>query len=425
MNRDEKLLNLSKSVFSLARDGIIVNLRFLDVALSKLTEKAVKGYTVPVCDLKNIFYDPEVLLKQYKLENAYVMRLYLHILFHCIFNHAYFASDKERKYWDLACDIATENIILGLNIKTLALNDDVGRKNEIKILNKNSVKLTAEKIYSYFLTNGISFEGEKRLKELFTFDDHRVFYESRDEKQAEEFLKLSERIKADIGSFTKKTGASMALSDNLEEVTKERYNYEDILKHFTVMGEDLGVNDDEFDYIYYTFGLKNYGNMPLIEPLEYKDVKKVKEFVIAIDTSASTKGSTVRTFLNKTYNILKSTESFFTKVNIHIIECDNEIREDIKISSDADFEEFLKNGKLTGFGGTDFRPVFSYVDALIENGEFENLKGLIYFTDGFGIYPEHNMKYDTMFVFLNEDEKRFVPPWAIKVILDGDELNDN
>ena len=28
-----------------------------------------------------------------------------------------------------------------------------------------------------------------------------------------------------------------------------------------VMGETVQVNDDEFDYIYYTYGLQTYGNL--------------------------------------------------------------------------------------------------------------------------------------------------------------------
>ena len=68
--------------------------------------------------------------------------------------------------------------------------------------------------------------------------------------------------------------------------------------------------------------------------------------------------------------------------------------------------------------------MFNYVDELILNGEFDNLKGLIYFTDGYGIYPEKMPGYDVMFAFLNEDSERIsVPGWAIKVILE-DELNE-
>ena len=79
--------------------------------------------------------------------------------------------------------------------------------------------------------------------------------------------------------------------------------------------------------------------------------------------------------------------------------------------------------KIHGLGGTDFRPVFEYVDKLIENREFTNLKGLIYFTDGFGTFPAKKPKYESAFVFLEQEDNNFnVPPWAIKLILKKDEI---
>ena len=58
-----------------------------------------------------------------------------------------------------------------------------------------------------------------------------------------------------------------------------------------------------------------------------------------------------------------------------------------------------------------------------ENGEFTHLKGLIYFTDGFGTYPETPPPYETAFVFVEEDGKmRTVPPWAMKVVIDQDQI---
>ena len=62
--------------------------------------------------------------------------------------------------------------------------------------------------------------------------------------------------------------------------------------------------------------------------------------------------------------------------------------------------------------------MFDYVDRLLAQGEFDNLKGLIYFTDGYGIYPERMPGYDVIFAFLEEDEmRRDVPPWSMKVII--------
>ena len=163
--------------------------------------------------------------------------------------------------------------------------------------------------------------------------------------------------------------------------------------------------------------------MPLIEPLEYKEVKRIKEFVIAIDTSGSVIGEEVQMFLQKTYNILMQEDSYFSRVNIHIIQCDAEIQEDVVIRNRDEFEGYLKSMKILGLGGTDFRPVFRYVDQLIEEKRFRNLKGLIYFTDGYGTFPEHKPPYTAAFVFVEEGyERPEAPPWAIKLELQHEDI---
>lgn len=189
------------------------------------------------------------------------------------------------------------------------------------------------------------------------------------------------------------------------------------------MGETMKINNDEFDYIFYTYGLQLYEKMPLIEPLEYKEIKAIKEFVIAIDTSGSTSGDLVQSFVQKTYNILKSTESFFTKINLHIIQCDADIQEDKKITCQEDFDEYLKTMTIHGLGGTDFRPVFEYVETLCRKKEFQNLKGLIYFTDGYGDFPAKKPDYETAFVFVEDGYNNpNVPAWAIKIVLWREEI---
>ena len=210
---------------------------------------------------------------------------------------------------------------------------------------------------------------------------------------------------------------------NLREVNRERYDYTAFLKKFAVMGEAMRVNDDEFDYIYYTYGLKLYKKLPLIEPLEYKEIKAVKEFVVAIDTSGSTSGELVQRFVQKTYNILKQEESFFTKINLHIIQCDAAIQEDEKITSQEEFDNYLKTMQIRGLGGTDFRPVFSYVDRLIKEKEFTNLKGMIYFTDGWGTFPARQPDYQAAVVYVGEDYNNpQVPVWAIRLVLRPEEI---
>ena len=109
------------------------------------------------------------------------------------------------------------------------------------------------------------------------------------------------------------------------------------------------------------------------------------------------------------------------KVNIHIIQCDDQVQTDQKITCEEELKEYMDKLELKGEGGTDFRPAFSYVDELVRQHTFEHLRGMIYFTDGRGIYPAKRPVYETAFVFMEEDyEDVDVPPWAIKIILEED-----
>jgi len=239
---------------------------------------------------------------------------------------------------------------------------------------------------------------------------------------------IAEQMQTDLETFNKQRGDEAGgMMQNLRAVNREKYDYTAFLKKFAVMGEAMRINDDEFDYVFYSYGMQLFPEkrMPLIEPLEYKDVKRIREFVIAIDTSGSVMGEQVQAFLQKTYNILQSTESFFSRINIHIIQCDEDIQEDIKITSREEFDHYLQTMAIKGLGGTDFRPVFQRVDEMIRGGEFANLKGLIYFTDGYGLFPERMPAYKTAFVFVEDGcEIPEVPVWAMKLVLTRKEVEE-
>lgn len=428
MGDKERISDYAKKIIKLAQDTIIVRFRFFDSALTNLSPEESFGLCGFATDGAKLYYDPVTLLREYLKEPNVAVRVYLHVLLHCIFLHRNRPDKVNEEYWNLATDIAVENTIMELEIPSASLSRDDEALSMIAQLKKNVTEITAEKLYREFMVHGISDERCDNLKRLFTVDFHDNWRKQEAPEEyvvtEEQWKEIARRIKTDLGSFSKGQTGSEELINSIDEATKEKYDYRRILERFMVLGEELTVNDDEFDYIYYMYGLGEYGNMPLIEPLEYKEINKVKDFVIAIDTSASCRGETVKRFVQKTYEILKGTENFFRQINIHIVQCDNSIQSDTKICNDADFREFIEHGKISGFGSTDFRPVFEYVDRLEEDGEFTNLKGLIYFTDGYGIYPELMPSYDVIFAFLNEDKNRQpVPGWAVKVILE-DELDE-
>ncbi len=425
-DRQFQIRSLAGEVMRLAHDGILINMRFLDVALSKLKTVCREQTGAHLFDGSTLYYDPAHLLLQYQTAPHYAARLYLHTLLHCIFYHGRTMDKMNRVYWDLATDIAVEHTIVDMGLHLTELPSDDLLQNRLALLRKQAGGLTAEKLYRHFRIEEPSEKAVQEWHRLCHYDEH-IYWDRQEELELSqaEWRRISERIKADLKSFSRDRNNAESIEQNLKEATRERYDYTDFLRKFMVMGETVQVNDDEFDYIYYTYGLQTYGNLPLVEPLEYKDSNKIRDFVIALDTSASCRGEIVQAFLQKTYNILQNGENFFTKINVHILQCDSEVRQDTKITGREAFDDFLAHGKLTGFGSTDFRPVFDYVEKLREKQEFDNLKGLLYFTDGYGIYPERMPDYDVAFVFLHEDENApRVPPWAIRIVLDEEALEE-
>ncbi|SCZ79691.1 vWA domain-containing protein [Acidaminobacter hydrogenoformans] len=473
---------LSAEIMKLTRDSLMVSLRFMDMALCQLVPMPFEMEGI-ASDGAHFYYNTGYVLNTYMKDQETLSRDYLHSVLHWVFNHPFVGSGIERERWNLACDITVENLMLELGVHKKPDPNEADKLRHLDALKKELKTMTAEVIYRHLSDQALERDELAVLRRLFHRDQHQTWYlespkdqdsqdhseddldENRhrerhkdqapgendtrpepaqnDDRQSSEleqpkkmpmprtsesdhqeaydnWKKISDRIKMDIESFSKAWGDQpSSLTHNLNALHRETYDYNAFLRRFAVLGEEMQVNEDEYDYIYYTYGLKLYEKVPLIEPLEYKETRRVREFVIAIDTSGSCSGSVVQAFLNKTYNLLKQSESFFSKINLHIIQCDDRLQKDSKITSQVEFDQFLKDLELLGEGGTDFRPVFRYVDELIEAGEFENLKGLIYFTDGFGTYPKRRPVYDTAFVFLGDEitSQVDVPPWAIKLVL--------
>lgn len=444
--RQQKTEKIAAQILQTSKNKLLVNMRFMDMALNQF-RVFPHPETTPftASDGKVCIYDPEHILKAYMLDENLPTRNFLHTVLHCVFKHFFVNTLVNQRVWDLACDIAVESTINDLELNYLNISKAKEQVQFFDLFRKKIQTITAEKIYSYFLDEKLSDDRVEKLSRLFKGDDHVLWYLTEEQKKSaglygaaresrilpvdkfvilENWMVIALRMQTELETFAKQCGTGAGLlTQNLKEVTRERYDYTEFLKKFAVRGEIMKLDPDEFDYNFYTYGLQLYENMPLIEPLEYKEIKRIRDFVVAIDTSGSTSGELVQTFVQKTYNILKSTESFFTRINLRIVQCDTVIQEDVKITNQKEFDEYLKTMKIHGLGGTDFRPVFEYVNRLVDTGEFDNLKGLVYFTDGCGHFPQTKPPYDTAFVFIDNSYNNYdVPPWAMKLVLQRDEI---
>lgn len=460
---------LAKEVLEMAREQLLVNLRFLDLAVNALRPVAAEDEDWPEdpsvpdggtiapkdwimdTDGLRLLYHPLRLLALYRSEPAAVARKHLHTLLHCLYRHM-FNNILDNDLWELACDMSIHAQLREMKLPLFASSLDPQRDRVIERFRADGLRsISAEHIHRYLRDHPQDGEILQIWQMLFQEDSHLAWYQppttagekdgesnqpgdgpegmssSMRAKAAQLWQDVSERMQLEMETLGQQMGhVPGAMLQSIRNLNRERYDYGEFLRRFAAPCEVMKLSEDEFDYIYYSYGLQHYGSIPLIEPLEYREDRCIHDFVIAIDTSGSTFTTLVRSFLQKTYNIIKQQQYFQHRFNLHIIQCDARVQHDALITCDEDLEHYIRDLKVRGGGGTDFRPVFRHVEQLREEGKLPDLRGLIYFTDGYGTYPETRTSYQTAFVFLEGDsyDDRRVPPWASKVILSNNELTN-
>ena len=428
----EELARVCGEILKNARNELYLSMHFLDLAFSSLYFAADPGMNGMGTDGTVLFFQPQALAGLYRKSRVYVNRIYLHTIFHCLFCHLWNRKKRAEDYWNLACDIAVESMIDEIHRPCIYVHVSPARKSLYGKLRERLSVLNAEGIYEELQNMNLSEAEYRNLAGIFYRDNHSRWEEEKkkprpdkNRNKKEDWDDNREKMQTEMEIFSKEASDDQKnLLEQISAENRERYDYREFLRKFSVLKETVQVDPDSFDYVFYNYGMELYGNMPLIEPLETKEIKRIEDFVIVIDTSMSCSGGLVKKFLEETYSVLSQSESFFKKVNIHILQCDDRIRQDVKIENEGQLRAYMDHLELRGMGGTDFRPAFLYVDQMIRERKFDKLKGLLYFTDGYGTFPVKMPPYDTAFVFMKDNYTDVdVPPWAIKIILDEEQLS--
>lgn len=385
---------LGKKILQNCRNELYLDFPYLDGAFAGLEYEADSSITSIRTDGEKIYFNPFFLLKKYAEDPETVRHGYLHMLLHCLYLHIFMKPDKDISQWDRDCDSFVENLI-----------DKAMQEKECYSLKKRWLDDTE-----------VADPG---------FDDHNLWQRTaeqasggrRTKEKWERILTYTSRNKT--GTRSRAGTQTRNRQEEMDEIYRSKYDYRKFLKQFCRLREEVELDTESFDYIFYHFGMEHYGNLPLIEPLEYKEVNRLEELVIAIDTSGSCSKETVQRFLGETYSILSEKENFFRRMKVYIVQCDCFIQKVDVIHSEEEWKEYSRAVTIQGRGGTDFRPVFELIHQEKERRELKSLRALIYFTDGDGIYPRKKPDYETAFVFLNRTDKmKLVPAWA-KCLITG------
>jgi len=475
----KRVVDIAEKVVKAVKANVYISSKFLHLAISSYKAVLVDDRIAETiaADGKNIYYNPFWIIDKYHKSVSFLNRTFVHIIFHGVFKHFLKASTKLNKLaWDVSCDICVEKIVDDLKMSDFSVSNQSERFVVYEDFLTKIPILSAEHIYSIL----INYDEQElvRLKQLFIKDDHSLWYysspketvvrdssdESEDSKPDSSESKSTSSNKdesndqantssnsnfqinsnsrldefwSNVGSvlltemelFGLGSGIGKEVGDLLRMLKielHEKYDLKSFLRKFMSYKEVMKEDMDQFDYIYYSLGFKLFKNMPLIEYLEYKEEKVIDKLVIAIDTSGSTMGEPVKRFLEIAYVIVQEHSYKGNRMELHIIQADATVQDHVIIKDQGDFKKYMDNFALKGGGGTDFRPVFTYVDKKIENNELAGLRGLLYFSDGYGTYPKSRPKYETAFLYYDNFYTDIdVPEWIIKIVIGDEELYEH
>lgn len=130
----------------------------------------------------------------------------------------------------------------------------------------------------------------------------------------------------------------------------------------------------------------------------------VGSVVVATDTSGSINHEQLGQFAAE----MKKMSWLVSEITA--ITCDADVHEVVKIYQ---MEEFLTKLQFKGGGGTDFRPVFKYVEDKKIAPEL-----LIYLTDSYGSFPDRPPKYPVIWVLTEEGLEDRIP-WGLRTSIPG------
>ena len=252
---------------------------------------------------------------------------------------------------------------------------------------------------------------------------HEARYEKRFEGMyAEEiYAELKEEKLDNLKKIEKSSSSDSPEEKNLEqksqEITQEQQLFEEfahsvflseqkkgeipagIERFFTI--ENKGSVDwrEELKYAIDKFYKDDYTLMPPNKKFLYagiylpSSISERFKLVVAIDSSGSIDEELLSVFLSE-LNFLMST---IPNYEIELLICDDKI-----LSHETFYSGEMLNVDIKGGGGTDFRPVFTYID---EN--LQDTKLLLYFTDLDGVLPKEEVNYEVKWVVPKELEIPF------------------
>ena len=437
MNNSERN-RLAGDILRYSRQTLLKQWPYLGPLLYQLQMCPMEEVHIMGSNGQFLYYNPEDVIALYKEDSSEIPKMMIHVLGHCMLQHVERRNGREHALYDTACDLSVFQLIEKLpgGRSFVGTAEERSRVNSLLGLRGH---VSAESLYQDGKKDAQLMQNMENLSQTVYRDDHRIWGKKLEAQEGEDgssssFLwkQAMQRAADEYQQMMQREGRYQGMGSgdwtSMLDLDQEESNisYEELLRRFTVPVEVMRIDMDSMDLSWYVTGLNLYGDMPIVEYNEYRDMDLVETFIIAIDTSGSCCGSTLDEFLNQTKKAVEDMELQGRPFRLRMIQCDSGIQKEVEVRTKEQFDDYVSHFRVYGGGGTDFRPVFQRVNQLVTEEEgYEKLKGFLYFSDGFGDFPKQPTSYETVFVIPKEDLsfKPPIPDWVTVACLKERQLN--
>ena len=372
-----------------------------------------------------LFYNPAVVVQDYLDRKDSIAAQIMHISAHGLLGHIAKRQGQQPQIFDAVADTKAAAFVHQL---PAALTSRWDKETQEHVMALDG--LTLEAAYLAPETREEAAELVRKSQPL-KVDDHSAWLppEGKDGQgsgMAAQWAAAARQVAAALAqSGRSHMYGSLAgeLCEEYKGVEESGVSYKEFLRQFCSLRERQEVDPNSISHIWYQVGLSITGDAPFVEPEELREDAPELDLAVALDTSGSCCGDVMKGFLEELMAILRDAGG--PRVKMTLIQCDAEVQKVQTLTREDTPDGVLESFDIYGCGGTDFRPVFEYIEQQRQEPEGKAFRGLLYLSDGYGDFPEQAPDYPVAFLFPKEDDPwgdgwSEIPDWVMQVHITED-----
>jgi predicted metal-dependent peptidase len=333
-----------------------------------------KEFKIYIENKTHLIIDTEFAEKSIKKDKKLFFYYIIHEILHVILLHKKRETLKDSRKWDVATDLAIEQIILEDRILSSLVSLPTSKGNVVYVREKKGKVPNAETIYTKISLKEDEDETGKEKEEEnnpdnpeadYNLDNHSTWNEEDiSEEDMQDMLVKAYQFTKSHTNEKEAGGIPGVFSEIIDSILKPKTNLNYFLNKIIQNFKKTSHS--------YKRGDRRYLYNNLIVPSRIKNVKHFK-LLFYIDTSGSMDIEGLKQSISEIVYLTRSLDSFeFT-----IIQSDCSINNEIVIT-DKNVQDFNKLFEIKGRGGTEFKPLFDLLkedngkqfDAIVTNSDF-------------------------------------------------------